>query len=71
VEDLKVGTIIRDNGKLGIVSSIIENAVWHDDVPLSFTKRYEIRYFDGVVAVLRHKQIERLIKEGRIEVITK
>lgn len=69
--ELKVGTIIIDNGKIGIISAIIENGVWHEIGPFSLFKNYEIKYFDGLVTMMTDKTIRKLIDLGKIEVVAK
>jgi len=66
---IEIGTIIRDNGKIGIVTSIMKNGVWKDDTPLKFTKTFEIKYSDGIVAILTESSLFRLIKKGKIEIV--
>ena len=48
--ELKVGTIIIDNGKIGIITAIVENGVWSEMGPFALHKNYEIKYLaDDVV----------------------
>ncbi len=67
--ELKVGTIINDNGKIGVITSIIENGVWKEMGPFSLHKNYEIKYFDGLVTLMPEKTMMKLIDLGKIEVI--
>lgn len=69
--ELKVGTIIIDNGKIGIISAIVENGVWQEMGPFSLFKNYEIKYFDGLVTMMTDKTIRKLIALGKIEVVAK
>ena len=68
--DLKVGTVIIDGDKLGIITAIIENGVWKELGPFSLHKNYEIKYFDGKVILMTEATMRRLIELGRIEVLT-
>ena len=68
---LKVGTIIIDNGKLGIIVSVIENGSWTEYGPFSLTKSFEIRYFDGNLTMMTEKTIDKLIERGTFEVVAK
>ncbi len=69
--ELKVGTIIIDNGKLGIITAIVENGVWSEMGPFSLHKNYEIKYLvDGMVTLMTEKTVQKLIALGRIEVLT-
>ncbi len=68
--ELKVGTIIIDNGKMGIITAIVENGVWSEMGPFSLHKNYEIKYFvDGMITLMTEKTVEKLIALGRIEVL--
>lgn len=66
---LKVGTIIIDNGKMGIIVSVIENGQWKEYGPFSLTKSYEIRYFDGNLTMMTEKTINKLLERGTFEVV--
>ena len=67
--ELKVGTVIIDNGKMGIITSVVENGSWTEYGPFSLTKSYEIRYFDGNLTMMTEKTIDKLIKRGALEVV--
>jgi hypothetical protein len=67
--ELKVGTIIIDNGKMGIITSVVENGKWEEYGPFSLTKSYEIRYFDGNLTMMTEKTIDKLIERGALEVV--
>ena len=67
--ELKVGTIIIDSGKLGIIVAVIENGSWTEYGPFSLTKSYEIRYFDGNLTMMTAKTIDKLMERGTFEVI--
>ena len=36
--ELKVGTIIIDNGRIGIITAIVENGVWSEMGPFALHK---------------------------------
>ena len=67
--DLKVGTVIIDNGKLGIITAVVENGIWKELGPFSLHKNFEIKYFDGTVALMTETTVQKLISLGRIEVL--
>jgi hypothetical protein len=69
--ELKVGTVIIDNGKVGIITSIIENGVWSEMGPFSLHKNYEIKYFDGLITLMPEKTLKKLIDMGKVEVIAR
>ncbi len=69
--ELRVGTIIIDNGRMGIITAVVENGVWSEMGPFSLHKNYEIKYFvDGMVALMTETTIRKLISLGKIEVLT-
>lgn len=68
--ELRVGSIIKDNGVVGIVVNIIEQGKWEDEAPFKFTKNYEIKYVDGNLTVMTEHTVCRLIEMGKIIVIS-
>ena len=68
--DLKVGTVIIDNGKLGIITAVVENGIWKELGPFSLHKNFEIKYFDGTLTLMTEAAVHKLISLGRIEVLT-
>lgn len=70
MKKITVGTIILDNDKLGIVVNVIESGCWKDSAPLVLFKIYEIRYLDGVLSMIREETMNKLIADGKINVIS-
>ena len=69
--EIKVGTILIDNGNIGIITAVIENGVWSEMGPFSLHKNFEIKYFaDGMITLMTEATIEKLIALGKIEVIS-
>tara|TARA_B100001093_G_scaffold514214_1_gene587754 strand:+ start:948 stop:1295 length:348 start_codon:yes stop_codon:yes gene_type:complete len=70
MEKLKVGTLINDNDKLGVITKIIEVGTLDVEVDIiNWRANYEVHYTDGVVAVLGCKTVERLVKEEKIKIV--
>jgi len=70
MQKLKVGTLISDNNKLGVVTKIIEIGTLDVEIDIiNWRANYEIHYIDGIVAILGCKTVARLIKEKKIKVI--
>ena len=67
--ELKVGTVIIDNGKMGIIVSVVENGTWSEHGPFSLVKSYEIRYFDGNLTMMTGQTIQKLINKGTLQVV--
>ena len=70
MEKLRIGTLIEDNDKVGVITKVIE--MGHLDTENQLIKwraNYEIHYVDGIVAIIACTTIERLINEGRIMII--
>tara|TARA_R100000030_G_scaffold96215_1_gene84187 strand:- start:1342 stop:1698 length:357 start_codon:yes stop_codon:yes gene_type:complete len=70
MQRLKIGTLIDDNNKLGVITKVIE--VGTLDAALDIIKwraNYEVHYIDGIVSVLGCKTVQRLIDEGKIKII--
>jgi len=67
--ELKIGSLIKDNGKIGIITNVIEQGKWTDKGPFNFSKNFEINYVDGQTAVMSEHSIKRLIELGTIVVL--
>jgi hypothetical protein len=68
--ELRVGSIIKDSGVVGIIVNIIEQGKWQDEIPFKFTKNYEIKYVDGNLTVMTEYTVCRLIEMGKIIVLS-
>ena len=69
LNDLRIGSLIEDNGNIGVVTNIIEQGKWVDDGPFNLTKNYEINYSDGQTTVMNEFSMRRLIRSGIIVVL--
>ena len=70
MQKLKVGTLIRDNSKLGIITKVIDVGTLNTKVDLiKWRANYEIHYTDGVVSILGCTTVERLVKEEKIAIL--
>ena len=66
----KVGTLLKDMGKLGVVYRMIESGTLETQAPIiKWRFNYEIYYFDGGVTVMGHETLRRLIESGAIEIL--
>ena len=66
---LKVGTLIRDHNKIGVVSKVIEVGQLDTKVPIiSWRANYEITYTDGTTLLVSCKALENMIKNGVVEI---
>ncbi len=70
MEQIKVGTLIDDMGKIGMVRKIIgAGALAHLHPVVKWRMNYEIYYSDGVVGYLGIDSLQRLVDVGSIKVI--
>ena len=65
-----LGTLIRDKGRIGIIYREIKSGTWSDQPLFNWKTNYEIFYEDGTICVMGFDTINRLIKNGTIELIT-
>ena len=66
---LKVGTLIKDHDKIGIITKVIEVGQLNTEVPIiSWRANYEIIYTDGTTLLLSCKALEAMIDNGVVEV---
>ena len=70
MEKLKVGTLIEDMGKLGIISKVITSGTLKtDNEIIKWRNNYEIFYSDGTIAILGEATLHRLIARGDIKIL--
>ncbi len=64
-----IGTIILDNGKLGIIINEIKSGTWSEEPLFNWTTSYEIKYSDGDTCVMTETSFNRLVKRGQIKIL--
>ena len=70
MEQIKIGTLIEDMGKVGMIRRIIgAGALAHLHPVVKWSANYEIYYYDGVVGYLGLDSLRRLVDTGSIKVI--
>ena len=70
MEVLKAGTLIEDNGKIGIIAKVIRmGKMSFDNDILSWRDNYEIHYLDGNVTVIGVRAFARLVEDNKIKII--
>lgn len=66
---LKVGTLIRDHNKIGVISKVIEVGQLDTKVPIiSWRANYEITYTDGTTLLVSCKALDNMIINGVVEI---
>lgn len=70
MEKLKVGTLIEDMGKLGVISKVLTSGTLEVDNDLiKWRNNYEIYYSDGTISILGESTLHRLIERGDVKVL--
>lgn len=70
MEEVKVGTLIKDMGKVGIITRIIQSGSLNIENPIiKWRLNYEIYYNDGTFSIIGSETLKRLISTGEIELI--
>tara|TARA_Y100000034_G_scaffold135031_1_gene205406 strand:+ start:692 stop:949 length:258 start_codon:yes stop_codon:yes gene_type:complete len=70
-DDLAVGTLIEDLGKIGIVVRKLQSGTLEVELPLiKWRVNYELFYQDGVITVMAEATMRRLLEEGKIKIIS-
>ena len=70
MEKLKVGMLIDDMGKLGVITKIITSGTLQTNNELiKWRNNYEIFYADGTIAILGETTLHRLIAKGDVKVL--
>ena len=66
---LKIGTLIRDHDKIGVVTKVIEVGQLNAKVPIiSWRANYEITYTDGTTLLVSCKALDAMIHNGVVEI---
>jgi len=70
MEEIKVGSLIRDMGKLGVITKVIQSGNLNLDHPIiKWRLNYEIYYSDGTLSIMGGETLKRLIMKGDIELL--
>ena len=70
-EDLEVGTLIEDLGKIGIVVRKCKSGTLEVELPLiKWRVNYELFYQDGGITIMAAATMKRLLEEGKIKIIS-
>jgi len=68
---LKVGTLISDNGKMAIISKVIEVGELQPAMAyIAWRANYELQYTDGSKLVIGCRALEQMVKNGVIQIYT-
>lgn len=66
----KVGTLIEDMGKIGVISKVFRHGALNSEMPLiNWRLNYEIYYQDSVVTIIGEETIVRLLEEGKMKIL--
>ena len=66
---LKVGTLIKDHDRIGVITKVVEVGQLNTKVPIiSWRANYEITYTDGTTLLLSCKALEAMIDNGVVDV---
>lgn len=65
----RLGTLIRDGEKVGIIYREIQSGTWSEQPLFNWRTNYEIYYDDGSVCVMGSDTLNRLIMAGKIELL--
>ena len=67
--EIKVGLMILDDNKLGLITNEIKSGTWREEPLFNWTTSYEIKYADGDVCIMTEESLMRLIKRGKIIIL--
>jgi len=70
MEKIKVGTLIKDMGKLGVITRVIQSGNLNIDNPIiKWRLNYEIYYSDGTISIIGGETLKRLVGKGEVEIL--
>ena len=64
---LKVGTLLNDNGKMAVISKVIEVGELRPELAyISWRANYEIVYADGSKLIIGCRALEQMVQNGAV-----
>ncbi len=70
-DEIQVGTLIEDLGKIGIVVRRMKSGTMEIELPLiKWRVNYELFYQDGIITIMAEATMRRLMEEGKIKIIS-
>ncbi len=70
MEKIKVGTLLEDMGKLGVITRVITSGTLNVASDLiRWRNNYEVYYSDGTFSIIGEATFERLIESGDIKLL--
>ena len=70
MEQIKLGTLLLDNNKIGMVTRIITSGTLNTDHDLiKWRNNYEVYYADGTFSIIGEATLHRLIQRGEIKIL--
>lgn len=70
MEKFKVGMLIDDMGKVGVITRVITSGTLKTDNELiKWRNNYEIYYSDGTIAILGEATLYRLMSKGDVKIL--
>ena len=70
VEYLPIGTLIRDMGRIGVITRVIQSgALDTESSMIKWRVNYEIIYADGSITIIGLHALNRLIISGMVQVL--
>lgn len=66
---LKIGTLIRDHDRIGVITKVVEVGQLDTKVPIiAWRANYEITYTDGTTLLVSCKALDAMIHNGVVEI---
>ena len=70
MENLKVGTLIVDHNKIGVITKVITSGTLNTDCDIiNWRNNYEVYYNDGSFSIIGEATLHRLIKCGEVKIL--
>ena len=70
MEKLKVGTLILDNNKVGVITKVITSGSLNTEHDLiKWRNNYEVYYNDGSFSIIGEATLHRFIEKGEVKLL--
>ena len=70
VEYLPIGTLIKDMGRIGVITRVIQSgALETESSIINWRINYEIIYADGSITIIGFHALNRLVVSGMVQIL--
>lgn len=70
MEKLRVGALLLDNNKIGVITRVITSGTLKtDNEIIKWRNNYEIYYNDGSFSIIGESTLHKLLEKGEVKIL--